>query len=75
MRPRQPRRALAAALLALVPLAAVLASTVSGWFLVAVPFAVVAAYGAWLGLSGEELLEAVAAGEDDLGRGPAGISL
>jgi hypothetical protein len=75
MSQRQSRTVLAAALVALVPLAVALAATVSGWFLVAVPFAVVAAYGAWLGLSGEELVEAVGAGEDDLGRGPAGVWL
>ena len=46
-------------MLALAVLALALAPLVSGWLLLVVPIAVVWGYGAWLGLSDRELLEAV----------------
>lgn len=74
-RPRRRRPRLAALLLLLTALAVALALLVTGWFLLAVPVTVVGAYGAWLGLSGEELADAFgAASGDDAGRGPAGLS-
>lgn len=67
---------MAALSLTLAAVASVLAAVVSGWFLLAVPFTIVAAYGAWLGLTDEELLDAFAtASGDDVGRGPSGLSL
>jgi len=62
------------ALMALVSaLAVVLAVLTSGWFLLVLAFSVPAAFGAWLGLSNEELLEAFDGGDDpDPGRGMAG---
>lgn len=72
-RRRRPR--VVALMLSLTALAVVLAALLTGWFLLAVPFTGVAAYGAWLGLSNEELLEAFgAASGDDAGHGPAGLS-
>ncbi len=50
-----------------------LAVRISAWFLVAVPFALVAMYGAWLGLSNDEISDALGTW-DDPGGGPAGIS-
>lgn len=41
----------------------------------AVPFGVVGAYAAWLGLTAEEALDALGGAEgDDAGRGPAGLA-
>ena len=66
---------MAALLSLLTALAVALAVLVTAWFLLAVPFTVVGAYGAWLGLSDEELLDAFAtASGDDVGRGPTGLS-
>ena len=46
------------------------------WSLLLVPFTGVAAVGAWLGLSGEELFDAFGDAQgDDVGRGPAGLWL
>ncbi len=55
-------------------LAVVLALLTTGWFLLVLPFFVPAAFGAWLGLSNEELLDALDGGgaDPDPGRGPAG---
>lgn len=62
--------------LSLTAVAFALAALVTGWFLVAVPCTVVAAYGAWIGLSDEELLDAFdTAFGDDAGRRPTGLSL
>ena len=59
----------------LTAVAVALAALVTGWFLLAVPFTVVGAYGAWLGLSDDELFDAFgSASGDDAGRGPAGLS-
>ena len=59
----------------LTAVAVALAVLVTGWFLLAVPFTVVWAYGAWLGLSDEELSDAFGTTSgDDVGRGPAGLS-
>jgi hypothetical protein len=71
------RHVLVAALLLGMSLVAVLLGVaVTEWFLFAVPFGVLGAYGAWLGLSDDEFFDAVgAASGDDLGRGPAGLSL
>jgi fatty acid desaturase len=75
-RPRTRRPRVAALLLSLTAVAVALAALVTGWFLLAVPFTVVAAYGAWLGLSNEELFDAWGtASGDDAGRGPTGLSL
>ena len=53
--------------------AVALALVTTAWFLLVLPFALPAAFGAWLGLSDEELLDALdGGGEADLGRGPAG---
>jgi hypothetical protein len=57
----------------LLAVAVVLAAAVSAWFLVAVPFALVAMYGAWLGLSSKETWDAMDTW-DDPGGGPAGMS-
>lgn len=59
-------------MLAVTALSLPLAWTVSAWFLIAVPFGVVGAYAAWSGLSNDEFLDVLDAG-DDPGRGPAGI--
>ena len=70
------RRPLAAAgWLTVTVLAAALALLVTAWFVLAAPFTVTFAYGAWLGLTHAEVLEAVGeASGDDAGRGPAGLS-
>ncbi len=66
---------MAALLVLLTALAVALAALVTGWFLLAVPFTLVGAYGAWLGLSNEELSDAFGtASGDDAGRGPTGLS-
>ena len=70
--PRRPHRRLAGALALLVVASLVLAAAVSVWFLAAAPFALVGAYAAWVGLTLDELLEALAT-TDDGARGPAGI--
>lgn len=45
----------------------------TGWFLLILAFSMPAAFGAWLGLSNAELLEALNGGDDsDPGRGMAG---
>ena len=51
-----------------------LAVATTGWFLLVLPFSVPAAFGAWLGLSNEELLDVLDGGgaDADPGRGPAG---
>ena len=61
------------ALALLTVIAAVLAVVITPWSLVLAPFALVGACAAWLGLSGEELLDALGSG-DDVGRGPAGLA-
>ena len=62
-------------MLSLTAVAFALATLLTGWFLLAVPFTVVVAYGAWLGLSNDELLDAFGTvSGDDAGRGPAGLS-
>jgi hypothetical protein len=54
-------------------LAVVLALLTSGWFLLVLAFSAPAAFGAWLGLSNGELLEALDGEADpDPGRGMAG---
>ncbi len=55
-------------------LAVVLALLTTAWFLLVLPFSLPATLGAWLGLSNEELLDALDGGgaEPDPGRGPAG---
>lgn len=53
--------------------AVLLAAAVSAWFLVAVPFALTAMYGAWLGLSIKETLDAMTTW-DDPGGAAAGMS-
>ncbi len=57
----------------LLAVALVLSFIVSPWFLVAIPVMVPLGYGAWLGLSHDEILEATK-GWDDPGGGPAGMS-
>ena len=69
---RQPRRLAVVLMLAVTAVSLPLAWTVSAWFLIAVPFEVVVAYAAWLGLSNDEFLDVLATG-DDPGRGSAGI--
>ena len=64
---------LAVALALPTVIAAVLAVVITPWSLVLAPFALVGACAAWLGLSGEELLDALGSG-DDVGRGPAGLA-
>ena len=61
--------------LAAILLSAALALLVTPWTLLAAPFTVTFAYGAWLGLTHAEVLEAVGeASGDDAARGPAGLS-
>jgi hypothetical protein len=52
----------------------VLALLTTGWFLLVLPFSLPIAFGAWLGLSNRELLEALDGGDadPDPGRGMAG---
>ena len=54
--------------------AALLALLTTGWFLLVLPFSATAAYGAWAGLTDEELLDAHDGNgaHADAGRGPAG---
>ena len=66
---------MAALMVLLTAVAVPLAALVTGWFLLAVPLTIVGAYGAWLGLSNEELSDAFgSASGDDAGRAPAGLS-
>lgn len=55
---RKPRLLALAAMLAVAGAVAVLAVTVHWLFMMAMPFALAGAYGAWLGLSGKEMLGA-----------------
>jgi hypothetical protein len=71
--PRRRHRAVPAALLLLGVGAAALAWTATAWWLLAVPFCLVGAYGAFLGLSATEVLDAVDAGNPDAGRGVPGM--
>jgi hypothetical protein len=62
-------------LVLLTAVAVALAALVTGWFLLVAPFTIVAAYGAWLGLTNEELFDAFGtASGDDVARGPTGLS-
>lgn len=74
----QPHRARrtgpAAALAVLTVVAVVLAVALTPWWTVLVPFSLVGACAAWWGLTGEELLDALGPGGDDVGRGPAGLA-
>ena len=64
-----------ALMVSLTGLAVALAVVVSAWFLLAVPWTILAACGAWLGLTNREVLHALdEISGDDLGRGPAGMS-
>ena len=73
--PRRRRSGMAALMVLLTAVAVVLAALMTGWFLLAVPFTVVWAFAAWLGLSNQELADAFdAVSGDDAGRGPAGLS-
>ena len=69
----RPRRRLVPALLLLAAVAAVaLAWSTTAWWLVAVPFCLVGAYGAFFGLTATEVLDAVDS-EGDAGRGVPGL--
>ena len=64
-----------AAWLAATLLSAALALLVTPWTLLAAPLTVTFAYGARLGLTHAEVLDALGeASGDDAGRGPAGLS-
>lgn len=68
------RRPLATAVCGLLVILAVLLGVViSLWFLVAVPFALLAGYGTWVGLSNDEIFDALDVG-DDPGAGTPGMT-
>ncbi|MCW2678896.1 MAG: hypothetical protein JWM62_297 [Frankiales bacterium] len=54
-------------------LALVLAVTVTAWALAALPFCVVGAFGAWIGLDLGRFADAVGFTDDDAGRGVPGM--
>jgi|GEM_PF-6062232 len=60
----------AAALLTAIGLAVL----ISLWFLVAVPFTMIAMYGAWVGLTNDEIFDAFGTDAADPGAGAPGMT-